>query len=72
MNRFKLIMIGVFNASVWSFILYLIFAAFSSLVSWSNCFDITEWDSGGRGIYIIVILMIYGACVPFKSENKQA
>lgn len=59
-------LIGVFNGLIWSFIMYIIFALFASLVSWSNCFDITSWDSGGRGIFLIIAIMILGACIPFK------
>jgi hypothetical protein len=59
-------LIGVFNGLVWSFIFYVIVATFASVVSWSNRFSIAEWDTAGRGIALIIIMMIFATCIPFK------
>tara|TARA_R110000772_G_scaffold249503_1_gene363730 strand:+ start:185 stop:385 length:201 start_codon:yes stop_codon:yes gene_type:complete len=59
-------LIGVFNGLVWSFIFYVIIATFASVVSWSNRFSVADWDTAGRGFALIIIMMIFAACIPFK------
>jgi hypothetical protein len=59
-------LIGVFNGLTWSFIFYVIVATFASVVSWSNRFSIAEWDTAARGFALIIIIMIFAACIPFK------
>jgi hypothetical protein len=62
-------LIGVFNGLVWSFIFYVIIATFASVASWSNRFSVAEWDTAGRGFAIIIIMMIFAACIPFKGAK---
>ena len=62
-------LIGVFNALSWCFVMYLIYASVGSLVEWRNYFDITNWDSVGRLIGLLTVLIAFGLCVPFR-ESK--
>tara|TARA_R110000850_G_scaffold266268_1_gene396534 strand:+ start:393 stop:593 length:201 start_codon:yes stop_codon:yes gene_type:complete len=59
-------LIGVFNGLVWSFVFYVIIATFASVASWSNRFSVAEWDVAGRGFALIIIMIIFSLCIPFK------
>jgi uncharacterized membrane protein len=63
-------LIGVFNGLIWSFVVYILAAAFASLTSWSNCFYISEWNGSMRAFLLIIIVMIFASCIPLNKEVK--
>jgi hypothetical protein len=63
-------LIGIFNALSWCFIMYLIYASIGSIVEWQNYFDLTNWESAGRLIGLVTVLIAFGLCVPFRKSKS--
>ncbi len=64
-------LIGVFNAGIWSLLLWVLFCIISSIVTWSNYFSVgfSEWDGVFRLIMFIGVSLLVYVCVPFKNDK---
>lgn len=72
MNKFKLILIGLFNSSIWCLLLWVFLCAIASVSTWSNFYVVpfSDWDGVARLIAFLSFVAIFICCTPFRKENK--